>query len=61
MTFWTDSSRIHHCGQEVKESTKKNNFQGKQMSNLDVLALVNENLCVKHRQLLKRILVFVFL
>lgn len=45
----------------MQESTKKINFQGKQISNLNVLALVNESLCAKYIHLLKRILIFVFL
>lgn len=45
----------------MQESTKKINFQGKQISNLNVLALVNESLCAKYIHPLKRILIFVFL
>ena len=47
----------------MQESTKKKkfNFQGKQISNLTELALVNESLCAKHMYLLTRILIFLFL
>lgn len=47
----------------MQESTKKKkiNLQGKQISNLNELALVNESLCAKYTYLLTKILVFLFL
>ena len=47
--------------QESTKKKKKFNFQGKQISNLTELALVNESLCAKHMYLLTRILLFLFL
>lgn len=47
--------------QESTKKKKKINFQEKQISNLNELALVNESLRAKYMYLLTKILVFLFL
>lgn len=47
--------------ESTKKKKKKINLQGKQISNLNELALVSESLCAKYKYLLTKILVFLFL